>query len=186
MIKSGASVNVCPKLIGKSNLEQSDGTIRPSGADGRPLQEYRKRQMWLRTGGETKRYDCHVVDVTKPILSVSYLCEHGVETHLAKQPFLMFGDGHEPLIRRGGVYFVKAQTVNAIETVTQDESEKSCVRTEDSQKRCVRAEDSQNRCVRAEDSRTRCVHPGDSQNRCVHPGDNVSGNARGHTVQTNF
>ena len=26
---------------------------------------------------------------------------------------LRFGDGHEPLIRTGGVYFVKAQTVNA-------------------------------------------------------------------------
>ena len=26
---------------------------------------------------------------------------------------MRFGDGHEPLIRKGGVYFVKAQTVNA-------------------------------------------------------------------------
>ena len=26
---------------------------------------------------------------------------------------MRFGDGHEPLIREGGVYFVKAQTVNA-------------------------------------------------------------------------
>ena len=42
-----------------------------------------------------------------------------VETHLAKQPFLRFGDGHEPLIRRRGVYFVKAQTVNAVETVNK-------------------------------------------------------------------
>ena len=54
-----------------------------------------------------------MVDVTKPILSVSCLCENGVETHLAKESFLRFGDGHEPLIRKGGVYFVKAQTVNA-------------------------------------------------------------------------
>ena len=37
----------------------------------------------------------------------------GVETHLAKESFLRFGDGHEPLIRKGGLYFVKAQTVNA-------------------------------------------------------------------------
>ena len=103
---------------------------------------------------------------------------HGVETHLAKQPFWRFGDGHEPLIRRSGVYFVKAQTVNAVETVTQDESEKSCVRAEDSQKWCVRAEDSQNRCVRAEDSqkieayeaeihKNRWVRAEDSQNRSV-------------------
>ena len=54
-----------------------------------------------------------MVDVTKPILSVSCLCENGVETHRAKKSFLRFGDGHEPLIRKGGVYFVKAQTVNA-------------------------------------------------------------------------
>ena len=54
-----------------------------------------------------------MVDVTKPILSVSCLCENGVETHPAKKSFLRFGDGHEPLIRKGGVYFVKAQTVNA-------------------------------------------------------------------------
>ena len=26
---------------------------------------------------------------------------------------MRFGDGHEPLIRKGGVYFVKALTVNA-------------------------------------------------------------------------
>ena len=63
--------------------------------------------------GQTKRYDFHVVDVTKPILSVSCLCEDGAETHLAKESFLRFGNEHEPLIRKGGVYFVKAQTVNA-------------------------------------------------------------------------
>ena len=53
-----------------------------------------------------------MVDVTKPVLSVSCLCEKGVEAHLAKESFLKFGDGHEPLIRKSGVYFVKAQTVN--------------------------------------------------------------------------
>ena len=63
--------------------------------------------------GQTKRYDFHVVDVTKPILSPSCLCETGVEAHLAKESFLRFGGGHDPLIRKGGVYFVKAQTVNA-------------------------------------------------------------------------
>ena len=63
--------------------------------------------------GQTKRYDFHVVKVTKPILSASCLCEQVVETHSANKSFLKFRDGHEPLIRKGGVYFVKAQTVNA-------------------------------------------------------------------------
>ena len=61
--------------------------VRLRGADRKPLQEYGKRQIWLEIGGQTKRYDFHVVDMTKPILSVGYLCENGVETHLAKQPF---------------------------------------------------------------------------------------------------
>ena len=113
MVDSGASVNVCPKLFGISKLEQSDDATCLRGASGKPLQEYGKRQIWLKICGQTKRYDFHEVDVTKPILSVSCLCENGVETHLAKESFLMFGNGHEPLIRKGGVYFVKAQTVKA-------------------------------------------------------------------------
>ena len=79
--------------------------------------------------------------MTKPILSVSYLCEHGIETHLAEHPFLRFGDGHEPLIRKGGVYFVKAQTVNVVETMTQDESENSSVRADGlTENSCVRVD----------------------------------------------
>ena len=113
MIDSGASVNVCPKWFGNSKLDKSDGATCLRGANGKSLQEYRKRQIWLKFCGHTKRYDFHVVDVTKPILSVSCLCKQGVETHSAKKSFLRFGDGHEPLIRKGGVYFTKAQTMNA-------------------------------------------------------------------------
>ena len=84
-----------------------------------------------------------MVDVTKPILSVSHLCENGVETHLSKQPFWRFGGGHEPLIRRGGVYFVKAQTVNAVEAVTHEQSVKSRVQPRDAQQWCVQPGDAQ-------------------------------------------
>ena len=76
MIDSGASVNVFPKWFGKSEVEQSDDATGVRGANGKPLQEYGKRQIWLRICGQTKRYDFHVVNVTKPILSVSCLCEH--------------------------------------------------------------------------------------------------------------
>ena len=113
MVDSGASVNVCPKWFGNSKLEQSDEATCLRRANGKTLQEHGKRQIWLKICGQTKRYDFHVVDVTKPILSISCLCENGVETHLAKESFLRFGNGHEPLIRKGDVYFVKAQTVNA-------------------------------------------------------------------------
>ena len=73
MIDSGASVNVCPRWFVNSKLEQYDGAPCLRGANGKPLQEYGKRQILLKICGQTKRYDCHVVDVTKPILSVSCL-----------------------------------------------------------------------------------------------------------------
>ena len=79
MVDSGASVNVCPKWFGNSKLEQSGDATCLRGANGKPLQEYGKRQFWLKICGQTKRYDFHVVNVTKPILSVSCLCENGVE-----------------------------------------------------------------------------------------------------------
>ena len=113
MVDSGASVNVCPKWFGNTKLEQSDDATCLRGANGKPLQEYGKRRICLNICGQTKQYDFHVVDVTKPILSASCLCEHGAETHLAKESFFRFGNEHGPLIRKGGVYFVKVQTVNA-------------------------------------------------------------------------
>ena len=73
----------------------------PEVPKGKPLQEYGKRQIWLKISGQTKRYDFHVVNLTKPTLSVvNWLCDHGVEIHLGKKSFLRFGDGHEPLIRK--------------------------------------------------------------------------------------
>ena len=48
MIDSGASVNVCPRWFGNSKLEQYDGAPCLRGANGKPLQEYGKRQIWLK------------------------------------------------------------------------------------------------------------------------------------------
>ena len=152
MIDSGASVNVCSKWFENSKLQQSEFVACLRGANGKPLQECGTRQIWLRTCGQTKRYDFHVVNVTKPILSVSCLCEHGVETHSAKKSFLKFGDGHEPLIRESGVYFVKAQTMNAVVDMTRDKSQERCVRAEGSRKSCVQDDGLTKPCVQADGS----------------------------------
>ena len=81
-IDSGASVKDCPKWFRNSKLEKSDGATCLRGATGKPLQEYGKRQIWLKICGQTKRYDFHVVDVTKPFLSVSCLCEKKELRHI--------------------------------------------------------------------------------------------------------
>ena len=62
IIDSRASVNVCPKWFGNAKLEQSNGATCLRGANGKPLQEYGKRQIWLKIFGQTKRYDFHVVN----------------------------------------------------------------------------------------------------------------------------
>ena len=100
MIDSGVCVNVCSKWFGESALERSDGSVRLRGADGRTLQDYGQRQLWLRIGNHRKPYEFHVVDVTRPILSISYLCENGIETQFARRPFLKHGERHEPLIKK--------------------------------------------------------------------------------------
>ena len=74
MIDSGAPINVCPKWFGKSALQKSDGSVLLHG----------KRQIWLKIGNNLKRYDVHVVEVTKATLSVSYLFEKGIETQNAE------------------------------------------------------------------------------------------------------
>ena len=107
--------------------QESDGPIQLRGADGRALQDYRKRQIWLKIGNHLRQYD--VVDVTKPILSVSFLCDNGTETYLAREPFLKYGDKREHLIKKNGVYFVKAQIVHKVKGTIE-----SCVRAEGSHK----------------------------------------------------
>ena len=82
----------------------------------------------------------HVVaEVSKPNLSVSYFCRNGIETHLARQTFLQYGEKHERLIKESGGYIVKAQIVHevkgAVEAPMQDGgSQSSCVEAEGLQK----------------------------------------------------
>ena len=126
MIDSEASVSDCPKWFVEPALEQSDGAVRLRGAVGRTLQEHGMRAIGLEIVNKLKRYEFHVADVTKPILSASYFGENGIESRLARQPFLKYGVKHEPLFKKSDVYFVKAEIIHqvegAVEAVMQDHS----------------------------------------------------------------
>ena len=67
-IDSGGSVKDCPKWFGNSKLEKSDGATCLRGATGKPLQEYGKRQIWLKIlrSDETVRFPCGGRDETFP------------------------------------------------------------------------------------------------------------------------
>ena len=129
MIDSGASVNVCSMWFGEAADEQSDSSVTPRrGWTNTPG----KRQIWLRNGNHLKRHEFHVVDGTRSVLGASYLFEKRVEPHLTNQHFLKHVERHEPLVKKSGVYFVKAQIVHgakgAVEAVMQEKSQQhSCV-----------------------------------------------------------
>ena len=133
MIDSGASVNVFPKWFGESVLEKSDGSFKHRGADGRTLRDHVHRPFWLRNGSFLRHHDFHVLEVTKPIVSVSHRCENGIESHLARHHLLKSGERHEPLIRKSGVNFVRAQIAHEVKGTIE-----SCVRAGGSQNSCVR------------------------------------------------
>ena len=83
------------------------------------------------------------------------------------RPFLGFGDGRETFIRKGGVYFVKAQTVNVVENTTRLKSQERCVRADGSKKSCVQADGSKNSCVQADGLKKSCVQADGLQKSCV-------------------
>ena len=126
MNDSGASVNVCPTWFGEPVPVKSDGSVRLRGADRRTLQDHGKRQIWLRIGSHLRRSDFHVVEGDKT----------GPECQLRNTPreaTLLEARRHDPLIKKSGVYFAKAQIFHqvkgAVEAVMQDEgSRRSCVR----------------------------------------------------------
>ena len=67
MVDSGASVNVCPKWFGNSKLEQSDDATCLRGANGKPLQEYGKRQIWLKICGRSHQSNGGVENYQKQL-----------------------------------------------------------------------------------------------------------------------
>ena len=83
---NGASV--CPMWFGNTVVRPTVERARLRGAGGEPLRGYGTRQLWLRTGATTTRYEFHVADVTKCVLGASSLCESGVKVHVNRQLFL--------------------------------------------------------------------------------------------------
>ena len=99
-----------------------------------------------------------MVEVTKPILSVSCLSEHGIGTHRAREPFAYEQEIHKipgnSCARAGdSQYYAYKQEIQKIQ-------ESSCVRAGDhaceqevhiiQEESCVRAGDSQKSCVRGD------------------------------------
>ena len=116
------------------------------------------------------------MDLTKSILSVSYFCENGTETHLAREPFFKYGDRREPLIkkmvctssRRRSFTKSRAQSSHACEQEIHKSGRiaelTKVMRAGDSQKSRVRVDDSQNSSARARELPKSCVR---AQNPCV-------------------
>ena len=110
MIDSGASVFVCPTWFVLSSFKKPDWSVRLRSTDARTLQDYGKRRICLKIENHLKPYGFHVVDMTKPIQSASFLRDNGIETQLARQPFFKHGERHQPFVKQSYLCFVKAKT----------------------------------------------------------------------------
>ena len=195
MIDSGASAKVCPKWFAQSVLEKSDRSVQLRGADGRALQDYGKRHIWLRIGSRLRQCDFH--EVAKPILSVSYLVmkrnrntprettllEERRETRTLDQDMRCVlrqgadrsrSQGHSRVMRTSRrfrtsrVYELRIHKTHVYELKIH---KTHAYEQEIHKKSCVRAEDSRKSCVRAGDSQKSCVRADDSQKSCVRAGD---------------
>ena len=81
-------LSTCPKWFRNFKLEQSDGATCLRSANGKPLQEYGKRQIWLIICGQTKRYDFHVLNVDEADLECKLLVRTRSWNTLSKEILL--------------------------------------------------------------------------------------------------
>ena len=126
MIDSGASVNVSHRVL----EHHTDERVRLGGADGKPHQGYGTPQLWLKIGTITKRYEFQMSAVTKSVVSVSSLCESGVEVRFNKKLFLNCDEDCAPLFKmvsatsrpRLSTPFEKRGASGAVEAVMSEAS----------------------------------------------------------------
>ena len=90
-----------------------DHVPRFKTATGELLKHYGTRTVDFRCQGEELRVGFTVVDVKRPILSVSRLMNRGIETFIqtVKQILRRFDGATVELIRRGGLFVVQCQAV---------------------------------------------------------------------------
>ena len=82
-------------------------------ATGELLKHYGTRTVDFRCQGEELRVGFTVVDVKRPILSVSRLVDRGIETFIqaGKQFLRRFDGATDELTRRGGLFVLQCQAI---------------------------------------------------------------------------
>ena len=105
VLDCAAEVSVCPWNFGEKLELLTKDNLELKAADGRMIQYHGRRIIALRQGQSQIEVEFHVADVTKTILSVSKLVQHGVEVLFEQNNAVVKFLGAEVhLQRRGGLF----------------------------------------------------------------------------------
>ena len=110
MVDSGSYTHVAPPWFadGLAMKPVKDGQPSPVAADGRELRVYGERRVPLvLENGDRVTVLFRVLDVKRPILSVSELCKHGVTVKFQPSHGTMVRNGKSlPLVTKGSLQFL--------------------------------------------------------------------------------
>ena len=130
LVDSGAYGHVCPKEFALDcgvQVQQGIGPDNVSGADGRALQYFGAREVWLEledqdgqfwltketSNGPRAHVRFDVLNVQKPILAVNSLREVGITTHFAEDgAYLKKGAVRLPLYQLGRLYYLPVKLMS--------------------------------------------------------------------------
>ena len=109
LVDSGAYTHVCPPTFaGQSPIVQGRGAMAALAADGRGLLvQGEKRVEFFLQDGQPIEVAFKVMNVKKPILSVSRLHEHGVDVHFTETGAYLERQGRRcPLQEVGNLFYL--------------------------------------------------------------------------------
>ena len=113
LVDTGATEHVCGPHDFTHAALKSGPCPALKTATGELLKHHGARTVAFRCQGEELRVDFTVVDVKRPILSVSWLMDRGIETFIqaGKQILRRFDGTTVELTRRGGLFVLQCQAV---------------------------------------------------------------------------
>ena len=105
---SGSCVHACPKeFVAWHGLGPHTGKVSASTADGNPIKDYGQRAIKYRAeGGLNAQTTFHVMNVRRPMLSVSVLEREGFPVSFGKNPHIIFGQHKCSLVKGGNLYYL--------------------------------------------------------------------------------
>lgn len=110
MIDSGSACHGCPTQFSEKSEKVTGPKLLLKNANGGPVEHYGARKVYILTGdGSHAAIRFQVLNITKPLLSVSELNDAGTDVHFSsKGSYTHEGNTKQTLVKRNGTFRMKA------------------------------------------------------------------------------